>query len=85
MRDYEEDHLIALSIGGNPTDPKNLWPEPRNAKWGAAKKDQLEYALYKKVCAGEVSLVTAQKAMSGDWIKAWQQYASPNNPSWSTY
>ena len=27
-RDYEEDHLIALEIGGNPTSVKNLWPEP---------------------------------------------------------
>jgi len=28
LRDYEEDHLIPLELGGNPTDPKNLWPEP---------------------------------------------------------
>jgi hypothetical protein len=27
-RDYEEDHLIPLELGGNPTDPRNLWPEP---------------------------------------------------------
>src|SRR5437016_11891368 len=26
--DYEEDHLIPLELGGHPTDPKNLWPEP---------------------------------------------------------
>jgi hypothetical protein len=26
--DYQEDHLISLELGGNPTDPKNLWPEP---------------------------------------------------------
>ena len=29
-REYEEDHLVALSIGGSPSDPANLWPEPRN-------------------------------------------------------
>src|SRR5881628_1022277 len=28
---YEEDHFIALEIGGNPNDPKNLWAE----MWGA--------------------------------------------------
>ena len=28
LRDYEEDHFIPLELGGNPTDPKNLWPEP---------------------------------------------------------
>src|ERR1700735_2794706 len=25
---YQEDHLISLELGGNPTDPRNLWPEP---------------------------------------------------------
>ena len=25
---YEEDHLISLELGGNPVDPKNLWPQP---------------------------------------------------------
>src|SRR5436309_10572152 len=25
---YEEDHLISLEVGGHPTDPENLWPEP---------------------------------------------------------
>src|SRR5262249_14049255 len=25
---YEEDHLISLENGGNPRDPRNLWPEP---------------------------------------------------------
>jgi hypothetical protein len=28
LKDYEEDHFIPLELGGNPTDPKNLWPEP---------------------------------------------------------
>ena len=26
--DYQEDHLISLELGGHPTDPRNLWPEP---------------------------------------------------------
>src|SRR5581483_11898787 len=25
---FEEDHLIPLSLGGAPSDPNNLWPEP---------------------------------------------------------
>ena len=28
-RNYEQDHLIPLNIGGNPSDPKNLWSQPR--------------------------------------------------------
>ena len=34
MRDYEEDHLIPLSLGGAPADGRNLWPEPRPAAGG---------------------------------------------------
>jgi hypothetical protein len=30
MACYEEDHLSPLEDGGNPTDPRNLWPEPFN-------------------------------------------------------
>ena len=26
--DYQEDHLVSLELGGHPTDPRNLWPEP---------------------------------------------------------
>ena len=58
-KDYEEDHLIPLNIGGNPTDERNLWPEPHKSQWNAKKKDQLEFTLYKLVCAGQVSLKDA--------------------------
>ena len=74
--DYEEDHLIALSIGGAPYDSRNLWPEPRHSEWGADKKDQLEFVLYKMVCAHQISLVDAQRAMASDWISAWKTYVS---------
>lgn len=73
-RDYEEDHLIALSIGGHPTDTRNLWPQPRNSEWNADRKDELEFVLYKMVCSGEISLADAQKAMGENWIAAWKQY-----------
>lgn len=71
---YEEDHLIPLSIGGNPRDPKNLWPEPRKSEWSANKKDQLEFVIYKMVCNNEISLKDAQKEMASDWITAYKKY-----------
>ena len=71
---YEEDHLIALSIGGAPDDPRNLWPQPRNSEWNAGKKDQLEFVLYKMVCSRELTLVAAQQAMGSNWIAAWKKY-----------
>ena len=71
---YEEDHLIALSIGGAPDDEHNLWPEPRDSEWNAAKKDQLEFVMYKMVCANQINLTDAQNAMSENWIEAWKKY-----------
>ena len=34
MACYEEDLLISLEDGGDPTDPRNLWPEPYNTQVG---------------------------------------------------
>jgi hypothetical protein len=55
--DYQEDHLISLELGGNPTDPRNLWPEPYPR---AARVDQIENDLNEKVCNGALSLADAQ-------------------------
>lgn len=77
--DYEEDHFIPLSVGGNPTDPRNLWPQPRNTQpYNAAVKDTLEYTLYKDVCSGKVSLADAQAAIVSDWVAAYRKYVSGN-------
>ena len=58
----EEDHLIALELGGNPTDEKNLWPEPN-----AQAKDTCENRLKKQVCAGTLTLRQAQVGIAGNW------------------
>src|SRR5579862_9114730 len=55
---YQEDHLISLELGGNPTDPRNLWPEPYPR---AADVDKIENELNAKVCSGALSLAAAQK------------------------
>jgi len=65
--DYEEDHLIPLELGGHPTDPRNLWPEPRFGAEPASKKDGVENALHARVCSGSTSLATAQRAIAEDW------------------
>lgn len=51
--DYQEDHLISLELGGDPTDPRNLWPEPYPR---AADVDRIENELNAKVCSGKLSL-----------------------------
>ena len=73
---FELDHLISLEIGGNPTDPKNLWPQLWNPAdgIGAHKKDNLENQLKKLVCAGTITLAEAQHAVSTDWLAAFGKY-----------
>jgi len=72
IRDYEEDHLIPLELGGNPTDPRNLWPESYISP-GAREKDRVENYLHKQVCAGTMSLQDAQDAIVSDWYKVYLQ------------
>lgn len=79
---YEEDHLIPLSLGGDPTDERNLWPEPRQGAWNAARKDELEFVFYKMVCTGRIGLVEAQREMASDWITAWKRYVPAAPPRW---
>jgi hypothetical protein len=76
-REYEVDHLISLELGGS-NEIANLWPEsyitePLNAHV----KDQLENVLHGKVCAGEVPIDEAQRAIASDWISAYQKYVGP--------
>jgi hypothetical protein len=72
--EYEEDHLISLQLGGHPTDPKNLWPEPYRIKCGARIKDTLETKLKRMVCDGKMTLAEAQKAIATNWIAAYRKY-----------
>jgi hypothetical protein len=59
--DYQEDHLISLELGGHPTDPRNLWPEPYPR---AARVDRIENELNDAVCSGSLSLAEAQRKES---------------------
>ena len=58
---YQEDHLVSLELGGHPTDPRNLWPEPYPR---AAEVDRIENELNARVCSGSLSLAAAQKQES---------------------
>jgi hypothetical protein len=58
---YQEDHLISLELGGHPTDPRNLWPEPYPR---ASEVDQIENQLNQQVCEGSLALREAQEKES---------------------
>jgi hypothetical protein len=75
LRDYEEDHFIPLELGGNPTDPKNLWPEPFEtsiADGGAHSKDKVENYLHAEVCSGSLTLDQAQREIADDWYRVYE-------------
>jgi hypothetical protein len=72
---YEEDHLISLQLGGNPVDPRNLWPEfPHSVN----QKDNFEGYLKRQVCNGEITLAEAQRQVATDWKAAWIAAGRPN-------
>jgi hypothetical protein len=58
---YQEDHLISLELGGDPTDPGNLWPEPYPR---AADVDRIENELNAEVCSGKLTLAQGQQKES---------------------
>jgi hypothetical protein len=87
---YEEDHLIPLELGGAPADARNLWPEPYTItladgrSTGARTKDPFETKLKNQVCAGTITLATAQSEIGDHWVHAYYGIAltsSPTNPA----
>ena len=65
--------LMPLGIGGADAD-RNLWPEPRRSiepQWSAERKDRLEWRMRELVCAGQLDVVEAQRAISEDWVEAY--------------
>jgi hypothetical protein len=67
LSDYEEDHFIPLEVGGDPTNPKNLWPE-----YGGSPnpKDTIENLCHKEVCNGQINLAEAQREIVTNWHTA---------------
>lgn len=61
---YEYDHLVPLELGGARNDARNLWPEPGITP---NPKDAVEDTLHREVCAGEITLRAAQRAIARDW------------------
>src|SRR4051812_33921464 len=58
---FQEDHLISLELGGHPSDPRNLWPEPYPR---ASAVDRIENELNASVCHGKMTLAEAQRRES---------------------
>lgn len=70
----EEDHRVPLEVGGNPTDPHNLWPQLWKGQFGAHAKDRLENLIHRRVCAGRMTLREGQAVFLGDWTIAYRKF-----------
>lgn len=70
---YELDHLVPLELGGVSTN-SNLWPEPASPTPGFHQKDQLENAMHRLVCAGQLDLHRAQREIATNWYTAYIKY-----------
>ncbi len=77
MRDYEEDHIVPLEVGGNPSSPLNLFPEPHNIKYSSYVKDQLENQIHRLVCSGRLALKAGQAIFLTNWEKGYRKYIGP--------
>ena len=73
---YEEDHLIPLDLGGAPSNPRNLWPQPHLGphQWGSFAKDRLEVRLVRLVCRHRLSLHRARAMIARNWIRAYRRF-----------
>ncbi|MCL4366484.1 hypothetical protein M1437_04635, partial [Patescibacteria group bacterium] len=71
-KDYEEDHLIPLEVGGSPTSEANLWPEPYNIALNAKEKDKVENYLHSQVCSGKITLQQAQLEIANNWEEVYK-------------
>ena len=74
VSDYEEDHLIPLEIGGNPTSKLNLWPELWNGAVGAHVKDKLENKIHTLICNGSMTLAAGRAIFAHNWETGYQKY-----------
>jgi hypothetical protein len=63
---YELDHLVPLELGGS-NEVLNLWPQPMA---DAARKDQAENLVHRRVCLGAMTVGEAQRLFENDWTTA---------------
>lgn len=77
-KEFEEDHLISLELGGAPSDPMNLWPQPYTnvvdgQNLGAREKDKVENYLHDRVCSKTETLSSAQHRISTNWVEVYSE------------
>jgi hypothetical protein len=71
---FEEDHVWAISDGGNPTDPRNLRPQAWEGPDGAKAKDhQVEDVVHRAICKRQMTLEQGHAVIAA-WILSHHPY-----------
>lgn len=84
LSDYEFDHRVPLSSGGNPRSTLNLWPQGYErthvapAGFGSENKDKIEDYVNRLICSGKLSLSQGQAVFLGNWW-TWRQNNMPRS------
>ena len=73
---YALDHRMPVLLGGSPTAQTNLDIRRWDGRGGQRSKERLTVFLKRCVCAGEMPLVRAQAAISGDWATRFPNLSS---------
>lgn len=73
------DQLVPISLGGAPTDSRNLWLQSWSGAQGIARKNALEQFLHRMVCDRRLSLASAQQMIARDWIGTARRVGMPQN------
>lgn len=66
---YALDQRIPVVLGGSPAAEANLDLLPWDGHGGERRKALVAVQLKRCVCTGQISLATAQAAISGDWVR----------------
>jgi hypothetical protein len=67
--------LVPLCVGGHPSDPRNLWPQPIRGRWTDKIKDQLESSVCRALCRGDMTLQEGQALfLKPDWTKTYLEF-----------
>jgi hypothetical protein len=74
---YELDQVVAVELGGHPTNAANLKLQETEGLYGAKRKNALERRLRLMVCDGKIGLRQAQAEIYKDWQAAYKRYVNP--------
>jgi hypothetical protein len=68
---YRLDRLISGRLGGS-NKVANVWPQPTSGALNANQKDRAEAYLLRRVCAGRISLRSAQLKLARNWVAVYR-------------